>query len=279
MNNIYKTDNSKTEILKYYNRFLNKYNFVKETDILTDQGLTHVLECGEENHPTVILLHGSGMSSAMWLGELQEYASHFHVYAVDIPGEPGKSFELQMSLEDDSYPNWLKNLMEKLGVSNAFFVGLSLGGWMALKFAVKYPEYVKKLVLISTSGVGRQKASFLAYAIFYSLLGDKGVEELIKKINGGRTLSEEMLGYQKCIRNNFNYRMGKIPVFSDQDLKRLPMPVSVFAGEKDIMLSSKETVERIKRLLPAAEINFLKGEGHAIIKCTDNICSFLLKAL
>jgi len=163
------------------------------------------------------------MNATMWLGCMKEYASQFHVYAVDIPGEPGKSFEEQMELQGASYVTWLKDLMDKIGIHKAHFVGISLGGWMALNFAIQCPDNVKKLVLISPSG------------------------------------------------------MGKIPLFLDQQLKELPMPVSIFVGEKDIMLSSAGTIQRMKEFLPKTEINDLKNEGHSIVNHTTEIMEFLMK--
>lgn len=58
---------------------------------------------------------------------------------------------------------------------------------MALNFAIAFPGDVSGLVLISPSGIGKQKVSFLFYAVWYSLRGENGVEKLINKINGGKT--------------------------------------------------------------------------------------------
>lgn len=273
---IYKSNDAKHEIICMYDEFVKKYEFVRSILIKTFRGQTHVLVCGEEKNPPLILLHGSGMNSSMWLGGLQEYAKYFRVYAIDIPGEPGKSFPTQMSLADTSYADWLHEVLTKLNVRKANVVGISLGGWMALNFAIKYPEDVNRLVLISPSGIGKQKVSFLFYAILYGLMGEKGVEKLISKINGGKQLPPNMLRYQKCIRNGFQYRTGKIPIFRDEEIQNLAVPCSVIVGEKDIMLSSHDTIQRMKKLLPAAQMNCLEGEGHALVNVTKEVCTFLL---
>ncbi|BCJ98888.1 alpha/beta fold hydrolase [Anaerocolumna chitinilytica] len=274
---IYKSDDAKNEIISMYDEFVKRYEFVKSIQIETIQGITHVLVCGEENKPPLILLHGSGMNSSMWLGELQEYAKYYRVYAVDIPGEPGKSFPIQMPLTDNSYSKWLHDVMTKLNVRKANVVGISLGGWMALNYAIVFPDDVDRLVLISPSGIGKQKVSFLLYAIWYGLRGEKGVEKLISKINGGKQLHPNMLRYQKCIRNGFQYRTGKIPILSDEEIQNLAVPCCIIVGEKDIMLSSQDTIQRIKKLLPQAQTNYLEGEGHALVNVTKKVCDFLLQ--
>jgi len=59
MNQIYKTDNGRKEIFQYYDKFIRTYPYVKELEVITKQGNTHILECGEENQQSLILLHGS----------------------------------------------------------------------------------------------------------------------------------------------------------------------------------------------------------------------------
>jgi len=274
---IYKSDAAKNEIICIYDKFIKRYEFVNSIQIETIQGITHVLVCGEEINPPLILLHGSGMNSSMWLGEFHEYAKNFRVYAVDIPGEPGKSFPTQMPLTDTSYSDWLHDVMMKLNIKKANVVGISLGGWMALNFAISFPNDVSRLVLISPSGIGKQKVSFIFYAIWYGLKGDKGIEKLISKINGGKQLNPNMLHYQKCIRNGFQYRTGKIPFVSDENIRNLTVPCYVIVGEKDIMLSSQDTIQRIQKLLPTAQTNYLEGEGHALVNVTKEVSDFLLQ--
>ncbi len=274
---IYKSDAAKNEIICIYDKFIKRYEFVNNIEIETIQGITHVLICGEEKNPPLILLHGSGMNSSMWLGELQEYAKYYRVYAVDLPGEPGKSFPTQMPLTDTSYSDWLHDVIVKLNIKKANVVGISLGGWMALNFAIAFPDDVSRLVLISPSGIGKQKVSFLFYAIWYGLKGEKGIEKLISKINGGKQLNPSMLQYQKCIRNGFRYRTGKIPIVSDENIRNLTVPCYVIVGERDIMLSSKDTIQRIRKLLPMAQTNYLEGEGHALVSVTKEVCDFLLQ--
>jgi siroheme synthase (precorrin-2 oxidase/ferrochelatase) len=56
------------------------------------------------------------------------------------------------------------------------------------------------------------------------------------------------MNYIKLIAWAFNSRQEPIPIFSDEELSRLLMPLIVFVGKKDIMLRSDETAERIAKL-------------------------------
>lgn len=64
-------------------------------------------------------------------------------------------------------------------------------------------------------------------------------------------------------------------MFYDGELQRLTMPCAVFAGEKDIVLRSAETVARISRLLPHAKTALLPARGHSLTGLAEDIAAFL----
>lgn len=272
----FKTLKGKEEIMKAYDSLLKGWiSNCEKLYIETCLGKTYVIASGEKDNPPLILLHGAGMNSIMWMSEAKEYAKDYRVYAVDIPGEPGKSAEIQFPLEGTSYEKWLCDVLNNLNIEKTMLLGISLGAWLATKFSINYPEKVEKLVLISPSGIGPQKKSFIFIALYYSIFGERGVEKLIYKINGNKPLPQPMLQYQKLIRKYFNYRTETIPIFSDSELKRLTMPVALFAGGKDIMLDSFKTSERLSTLLPHTIIDVKKDAGHSIVKISDKVKVFL----
>lgn len=108
---------------------------------------TFVIACGDSALPPLLLIHGSGSNAAMWIGDAAEYSKHYRVYAVDVPGEPGKSCDTRPDLRTHAHPEWLRDVFVSLNADRTFIVGLSLGGWVALRFASAYPEKVVKLAL------------------------------------------------------------------------------------------------------------------------------------
>jgi pimeloyl-ACP methyl ester carboxylesterase len=77
--------------------------------------------------------------------------------AVDIPGEPGLSVVARPQLDSDAYIRWLTEVLDGLSVDRASLVGISLGGWLATQVAIRRADRVNRLVLLSPSGIGRQK--------------------------------------------------------------------------------------------------------------------------
>ncbi|NOW90179.1 pimeloyl-ACP methyl ester carboxylesterase [Clostridium beijerinckii] len=272
MGKVFKTNEGKNDVIKFYDKFLQKLALSYEKFYVnTRYGKTFIIASGEKSNPPLILLHGSGMNSVMWLRDIKEYSKTYRVYAIDMLGEPGKSDENRPSLIGSSYAEWLKEVFENLSVERANIIGISLGAWLAIKFSVSYPEMLSKLVLLCPSGVGPQKKSFIFKAIAYGILGEKGIDKLYYKVNGNQLIPEEMLKYQKLIGKSFNYRKETIPVFSDNELKLLTMPTVLFVGAKDIMLHSDKTARRLGNLLPHAQINISPKAGHSNVNDVNKI--------
>lgn len=272
----FKSEEGKKEVLKYYDLLLTKGSLEHEKIMVnTSYGETFIITMGKKELPPLILLHGSGMNSAMWIKEMEEYSKTHRVYAVDMPGEPGKSDENQLPFEGDDFSNWLNDVFNELSIEKASIVGISLGAWLGTKFAIKYSDKVDKLVLLCPAGIGPQKKSFIFKFLFYSLFGEKGIDKLYYKINGDKSIHEIMLNYQKLIAKHFNFRKVTIPIFSDNELRKLTMPVALFVGGKDVMLHSEKTANRLGSLLNHAEINFIQEEGHSIINQGNEIRKFL----
>jgi pimeloyl-ACP methyl ester carboxylesterase len=268
----FKTQQGRNEVLKYYDMLLEKLAIPYDRlNINTRYGSTFLIVAGDIAAPPIVLLHGSSMNSSMWVSDILKYYQKYRVYAIDIPGEAGRSDERQLPFTTSDLDNWLYDVFNELSISKAVVIGASLGAWLAAKFAIRYPEKIDKLVLLCPAGIGTQNKNFIFTAILHMFLGEKGVRKLFKKINGNVDMPEIILKYQILITKNFNSRREPIPIFSDDEIRCLTMPVFLFVGAKDIMLHSMETAERMKKLVPNARINILPEAGHSIINLTDTI--------
>lgn len=113
---------------------------------------------------TIVFIHGLSDSLLYWMPLSSVLKNDYRVLSYDLRGH-GESelgfdeFTMDMLADD------LHGLLNNLAIENASLVGLSLGGNVALSFALKYPEFVDKLVLMSTySEVDRQlEGKFLEF--------------------------------------------------------------------------------------------------------------------
>ncbi|MGG0815427.1 alpha/beta hydrolase [Paenibacillus alvei] len=168
-----------------------------------------------------------------------------------------------------------------LGLSSCSIVAMSLGGWMALSFATTYPEKVDNLVLLYPGGLAHEKASFLWKAIFFSLLGKWGQLQTLKLVGAGHIFSSSLSGLEvdltfvSLIFKNFKPRTAKMPLFSNQSLSQLTMPILMLFGDSDQLIPASKSMNRIKQFAPQAEIELLPDTGHLIVNQTDRILQFL----
>jgi pimeloyl-ACP methyl ester carboxylesterase len=248
----------------------------------TREGETFVVACGDEGAPPLVLLHGSGATSVMWMGDVAAWSKRFRVYSIDMIGEPGLSASSRPPLASDSYALWLDDVLRGLSVERAAFAGISLGGWLALDYAIRRPERVQCLALVCPGGVGRQRPSFLWKVLPLLLLGGWGRRQAMAIALGSSpapaTPVERAFGeYVMLIQNHFRPRREKLPVFSDSALRGLAMPVLAIVGGRDALLDSRDTEKRL-RAAPRAEVELLPDAGHLIRGQNARILDFLARA-
>ncbi|MCR6485943.1 alpha/beta fold hydrolase [Amycolatopsis sp. OK19-0408] len=116
----------------------------------------HYHEAGVEHAETVILLHGGGPGASAWSNfgrNLPEFAKHYRTIAVDQPG-------FGRSDKPTEHPQYFRHsadavlgLMDALGIDRAHFVGNSLGGGAAVRFALNHGKRAGRLVLMGPGGL------------------------------------------------------------------------------------------------------------------------------
>ncbi|SHF64517.1 alpha/beta fold hydrolase [Streptoalloteichus hindustanus] len=236
----------------------------------TPEGETSVIVCGPATAPPLVLLHGSGSNSTEWMSRVADLARHFRVHSVDLIGEPGLSAPSRPPLASGRYPEWVAAVLDFLGLERVRLMGMSLGGWVALGFATRWPGRVERLALVCPVGVGRQKKGFLPKAILLNLLGSAGQRRSVALALGPAlstlppATAEMVVDQVLLVTRNFRHRTEKVPVFGDDALRRLTMPVHVIAGQCDVMLDSRETQRRIEAAVPHATVRLLPDVGHFV---------------
>ncbi|WP_020501605.1 alpha/beta fold hydrolase [Sciscionella marina] len=235
----------------------------------TPEGETFVIASGPADAPPLILLHGSGSDSTQWLDRIPEFAARFRSYTVDILGEPGGSAPNRPPLDSDRYAVWLDAVLDELGVRGARFMGISLGGWMALDYATRRPDRVTRLALCCPIGIGNQRTALLAKALLLNLFGERGKRASMRGMLGP-ALGEmdpaaraAVFERVRLVNENYRYRVLP-PVFGDDTLRRLSMPVGVIAGTEDAMVDSAATKRRLEAAVPHAQVQLLPGIGHFV---------------
>ena len=278
---IYKTPEGQRLVEEQYRALLKHWPAPnRQLHVPTRQGNTFIVACGEETAPPLLLLHGSMANSAAWMGDVASLAQRSRVFSVDVIGEPGLSAPSRPSLRSEAYAEWLEDVMDGLGLKRAALAGVSLGGWLALDYATRFPERIDKLALVCPGGVGCQKIGILFRIAILGMFGAWGRRKLRESILGrmpenGSPAARKFGAFFALIHKCTRPRSQRLPIFDDAALRRLNMPVLAIVGAKDVMLDSAETRRRIAEIVESGEVRYLPGAGHFIPGVGPMIAEFL----
>lgn len=200
----------------------------------------HYLKAGSDN--PVVLLHGGASDSRDWLGTLDVLAPSYTCYAPDLIGY-GCSEGMKEGYYLSDFVEFAMGFTEALGLHSSVMVGHSLGGRVCLEIALRYPERVRRLVLINTAG-------FSKLGRWGALLGTLAWQ--------GRRLLRLRQPYPKFLKENGKY--------SDwvclNELPSLRVPTLVVWSRHDLYYSLAGARKAVE-LMPEARLEVLPCRGHA----------------
>ena len=136
---------------------------IDEKEILIDNLKVNYKITGEGE--PLLILHGWGGSSNSWV-EVQKILAkqNFKVIILDLPGF-GKSISPPSPWTVEDYCQFIVNFINRIGLEKINLMGHSFGGRIAIKFAVLYPERLKKLILCASAGI-KHPLNFFQKIIF-----------------------------------------------------------------------------------------------------------------
>lgn len=105
--------------------------------------------------PLLILLHGITSTSEAWREVMPRLAERYTVVAPDMMGH-GRSAKPRGDYSLGAYAAGVRDLLAVLGFERGTVVGHSLGGGIAMQFSYLFPEYVERMALISSGGLGKE---------------------------------------------------------------------------------------------------------------------------
>jgi pimeloyl-ACP methyl ester carboxylesterase len=251
-----------------------------EHRLSTSQGETFVLSAGDPAKPPVILLPGSMATSAMWLRTMDVLSSDHYVLAVDIIGDAGYSAPSRPWLTSDAHARWLDEVLDRLSLKSAAFVGASFGGLLAVDYAIRRHDRVERLVLLAPGGIVHIRLGAMLRAAPLLLLGPWGHRQALNvdmgfAANDIRAENNDFPELFSLVQSGFVARMQILPRLSDSALKTLTMPTLAVFGGKDSLFDSRVARQRLVACVPHAETIFLPDEGHGLHDMTTEIKRFL----
>jgi 3-oxoadipate enol-lactonase len=229
---------------------------------------------GQRDGPVLVFINSLGSDFRIWQDVVQAFTDRFRVILYDKRGH-GLSDAPPAPYTIDEHTTDLLALLDHLKVDKAALVGLSVGGMIAQRMAVRAPERVQALVLSCTAAkIGTPEL----WAERIASVENGGIEPIADNVLQRwftplfrKTQADEVTGWRNMlIRTPIHGYAGTCAAIRDADLRpdagRIKAPTLCVAGDQDGSTPA-DVVKGTADLIPGARFVLIDGAGH--IPCVE----------
>jgi pyruvate dehydrogenase E2 component (dihydrolipoamide acetyltransferase) len=226
----------------------------------------------------LVVLHGGGGDARTWMNNIAALSDYYTVYAPDLPGYGG-SQPLDGNYYIPELAEFVDSFSDNLELENFHLVGHSLGGGIALNYALKSPHRIRKLVLVSSLCLGREIALWVRLLSIPAICRSIGsavlaVLKSIKWLIKALLVPVEFVMPFSPASVNLG---GSVTTFKEQTLvlanrlSEIVMPTLVVWGAKDPIVPVRHAYAAAQ-LIPDCQLKVFKDRGHNVYR--DDIGEF-----
>jgi len=234
----------------------------------------------------VVLIHGNPGSSQDWTQLFGPLAAQHKIIAFDRPGHGRSQRPKHEEATVEVQARLLHDALTQLHVQRPVLVGHSWGGALALVYAINYSKEVAGLVLVAPAVYESQDGvSFLTKLPAVPVIGD-AVNFVLTPLFGASVVRRDLKkafapdpvprNYLRSVLSEWT-RPSKVKSYAVDDalltdcLKKfspryseIRLPVSILAGDSDLIVPEKENAERLHKAMPGSRFVLLPKSGHEI---------------
>lgn len=270
-----------------------------ETKFIEIHGMRQAVVDEGDGDEVLLLIHGLAGSSQTWRAILPQLAKKYRVIAPDLLGH-GQSAKPRTDYSLGAFAVGLRDLLDELGVESATVVGQSLGGGVAMQFLYQHPDYCRRLVLISSGGLGPDVGLILR------LLAAPGAEFVMPVIAPSPVLragnavkswlssaglrsprgaemwsayssfgdAETRQAFLRTLRSVVDYRGQAVSALNRLNLRE-GLPILAIWGEEDNIIPVDHAYAALEAR-PDCRLEILPGVGHfAQVEAPDKVIELL----
>jgi pimeloyl-ACP methyl ester carboxylesterase len=224
---------------------------------------------------TVVFAHGLLWSGRMFEAQVSALKSRYRCVTFDWPGQ-GQSEVTRDGYDMDTLAADAAALVKQLGAAPCHFAGLSMGGFVAMRMGIRYPELVRSLILMETSADPEPPENIPKYRLL-SLIS----RWLSMRLVAGKTMAimfgraflndparreerERWKGYLLANNQTGIARALKGVIEREgvyEKLGQIKVPTLVIVGEQDVATVPAKA-ERIQKAIPGAKLVRIPDAGH-----------------
>ena len=263
MKSIYKSAEAKQKIIALYDRQIKELHIpYEDIYIETSYGRTHVIACGNEEKPPLLVFHGGNATTAYNL----------------------KSAETLLPPFGQAYGRWAKEVIEKLGYEKMACFGGSFGAGILVKLMCVAPKRVSKSVLLVPSAIRNApslKSMNMMFPMCMYLLTHSEkwfIKCILPMAVREENISKDILETAKCSIDNAKVKSIMPQNERTSALQKYKNPVLVMAAAKDCLFPAAGVLRRAKAVWQQSRCYLLRDRGH-IHELTEKEKKMIINAL
>lgn len=237
--------------------------------------------------PPLFLIHGIGAAQNAWRFMLPELQEHFTVITYDLRGH-GKSPVPDGEFRLDDLVDDLERVRERCGIEKAHFAGHSLGGMIGPAYAIKYPERVLSLGLLSTAA-GRTDEDSRKVRGVVKAMEEKGIPQVLETLTDRWFTDEFILANQSIVDDRLQQVIDTDPaiflnvfrIYAGTEmmpwLHKVQARSLILTGENDGGCNPRLN-RLIHAALPVSELVILPTYKHSILlEAADRVVEHMIR--
>jgi len=284
MESLYKTEQGKQEILALYDKKLESLNIQYSCKTIeTSFGATNLIIAGDPTKPPIIIIHGSNGCAPVALETYRDLMESFSVYAVDVLAQPNKSAETRLSMKDNSYGVWMRELIDQLGLKDVTLAGFSFGGLVILKTLMHNENDIKEVFLSAPAYIVNGnpiKALIRFFLPMKRFMKTKKTKYLERFLDAAFSESDAFAHQSLAlVFTYFKMDFTPVPVIASNEASKITTPITLIAAGNDIIFPGRKMIKRAKKIFPSLKEAFLLENSKHVQNKEDNsmIASLIMK--
>jgi pimeloyl-ACP methyl ester carboxylesterase len=250
---------------------------------LDGRRVSYLCADGDHGGPTLVFVHGSGMSARYWSAQLHALAGSARVLAVDLPGHGDSDADATPGLSE--YADVTAALLDALGRWPALLIGHSLGGAVAITLATQRMADVRGLMLLSTCARlpavatsvqwlwGSMPAALRRMVFFHS------AKELL--FAGGASPAAIALGMQELRACRAQTLATDVAIARAMDLRAaaadLRVPTLILCGSRD-RITPPALSRSLHATIPGSRLQIVDDAGHMLLMEAPEVVNRAIEA-
>ena len=283
MNSFFDSPKAAMVVEKLYHEKLEELDILYEfKKIETSFGDTNIIVTGMEGKPPLVLLHGANGCAPIALEALLGIEKEFRVYAIDVIGQPNLSTATRLNRQDNTYGQWMFEILTCLNLQQVTLVGISFGGFISWKTLTFDEKRIANTFLIVPAGIVNGNPWKVFWKVFLPIQfykwrkNPKYVQQLVAELFTEKDVFA--FDFLSQVLLHFELDFSPIPLITKEEAQTIKTPIHLIVAAEDVFFPGVKMLKRAKAIFPSLyQTLLLQGAKHVPSKTGNQQIIALIK--